>query len=292
MQRQLEYVVVGNSIPGVVAAFWLRKRGFSVGLLELASDSAALESILEVPLTPIRNQRLSGEDFAVAARDELASAGVVTGTAVATGIRLPSGPTRHIVVETSEGQLTAERVVYSPAGIESGLPWIAGLENLYGRGVSMDAWSDAPSFERHAVAIIGSGRRAAEQALIARAAGTSPIILSPFAQFDRSGLSDQLLANAIDVQEGEAVVEVTTDVSGYVAGVKTMNAGGREQVVSVAAVFLAQGLVCDWTIFEGLHREVIHPAVMTVGVAAGVKYWDYVAQVAQAKDIADGLSKS
>src|SRR4051812_28339059 len=118
--RRVDVAVVGASIVGVLVALALRKRGVSVAFLEHASDNAALESLLEVPPTPLNPHPVAGGDFAALARDEMASLGVsAEGIALRVSLRGES----DVVVENSEGLgIRTPTLVYSPFGVESGLP--------------------------------------------------------------------------------------------------------------------------------------------------------------------------
>jgi len=182
------------------------------------------------------------------------------------GIALSADPGARIDVLHGDS-LSVSRVVYSPVGTESGLPWIQGLEQLIGRGVSKDAWSDAAFYRGRSVAVIGSGCRAVEQALILADFGALPQIICPNTEMLCGCHRHRLQAAAIPVQQGVTVKGVERDSSGLLCELVTLNSFGSEERMAVSALFLAQGLACDWSIFEGVTREPFHPALAKIGLA-------------------------
>src|SRR5262245_1385709 len=178
-----DFAVVGESVAGVLMALGLRKRGASVVVLEDAYSNGALEGTLTIPPTPISPDVSSGAAFVQRARELLSSSGVVVSPDVfAEAVRLPAASGDVMIQSVRENVIRAARVVYAPIGAESGLSWLPQAASLVGLGVSMDAWSDAPSFAGQQVAVVGSDLRAAEQALLAVAAGAIPTIYCPFAR--------------------------------------------------------------------------------------------------------------
>jgi thioredoxin reductase (NADPH) len=285
-EHRADVAVVGASLTGVLAAIALRKRGRTVALLEHFQDNAALESLLEIPPTPISSGVCSGREFAKLAHQHMRSVGVSeVGTAVRIALR---GGYRHVTVETDRGGgVTSDAVVYSPFGVESGLPWLPQVEALIGKGVSKDAWSDAEFFKGQPVAVVGAARRAAEQAIMAAEAGAKPIILCPLQSFDPCGLGERLQAAACPILKGARVEDVRTGANGAVREVLFTDGAGKNRSEAASAIFLAQGLVCDWGIFGGLTHELTHPAVNKAGIASGLEYWRYGDQIEQAIRLAD-----
>lgn len=275
-QYQYDVAIVGESVPGVLLALRLQRSGSSTILFGNSLDNAGLESLLEVPPTPITGSSMSGLDFSKCVRRELASAGIPSG-GVAIGIALKDS---GAVVRGMIGEIDARRVVFSPLGSESGVPWLPSAEKLVGRGVSKDAWSDAPFFKNRVVAILGSDRRAGEQALIAASCGAKPIIICPDSRFEDRGLGVRLRQSGVIVKEGFTLKSVEVGPTGHLEAIVIIDLAGIEERVVAGALFLAQGLVCDWSVFEGVCREPFHPVLVKVGLADGFKYWDIEAQIA------------
>lgn len=287
--EKVDVAVVGASITGILVALGLRRRGASVMVFDHFLDNAALESLLEVPPTDLNTTRLTGSAFADTSREAMVTAGVgLRGMAV----RLSLPAVGDIVIENSDGnRFGAAQVVYCPFGVETGLPWVANLEDLVGRGVSKDAWSDASFFRGQPVGVVGGDRRAAEQALIAAAAGAKPTLICPRPRLQDDGLRQRLLDASVALEEGKNISEVRTDATGAVGALVLVGQTGGASVMPARALFLAQGLVADWSIFEGAgNREPIHPRLFKAGVASGVPYWDCATQVNQVHHLETEIS--
>jgi thioredoxin reductase len=282
--QRVDVAIVGATITGILTALALRKRGASVAIFDHFLDNAALESILEVPPTALNGEGVTGVTFADLARHSIASVGVDSG-GVAVRVRLlASGNTE--IVNSDDHCVLASSLLYSPFGVEAGVPWVPNIDALIGKGVSKDAWSDAAFFEGQVVAVIGGGRRAAEQALIAAAAGAKPRLICPQKRLDDLGLRKRLLEAAVSIEEGVNVSGVMVDGAGSLKETTLIDRTGRIITTPIRALFLAQGLVCDWSIFEGAEgREPIHPALIKAGLAGGVEYWNYQAQIQQVASI-------
>jgi thioredoxin reductase len=279
-----DVAIVGASLVGVLAALELRGRGASVALFEHVMDNASLESLLEVPLTPQTSHAMPGREFADRVSIRLDELGVrKVGTAV--GVHLRAVDT--LVITTTDGRRhESTQLIYSPFGMESGLPWVPEIEASLGRGAFMDAWSDAAFFRGADVVVIGGDRRAAEQAVLAKEAGAKPTILCPFKAFEGRGLEERIREAEIPTLLDHSVIGLTTDAGGHLLAVQTCHRGERESMSS-RAMFVAQGLVCNWSIFdEAYPRELMHPRVFNAGVASGIPYWDYAKQIHQVSHIA------
>ena len=288
-----DFAVIGESISGVLVALALRDRGASVVLMGI-SENAGIETLIDIPPTPITSAPLSGLDFVECARARLASAHllpIADPNEYVQKVCLPAGGA-EVAIENTRGDLIrASRVIYSPNGLESGLPWIPEVAELYGRGVSMCAWSDASYFAGKPVGIVGAGRRAAEQAILAHQAGAIPTIFCPFESFEPCGLEAHLAGRNVEILEAVSIEQVIADESGLCELSLVRNSGVGFKV-SARGLFLAQGLVCDWELFG--HRsalEPIHPRLIKVGLASGLPYWDLRAHIEQAERLVKELAR-
>lgn len=188
--------------------------------------------------------------------------------------------TRQIQVTVIEDAIyEADQLIYSPIGHEIGLASLPNAADFLGVGVSMDAWSDAYFFKGNPVAIYGCGRRAAEQALIAALAGAIPTIYCAQTHFNANGLDQQLHQAGIAILEKTEVRSLDATLTQMLSRLSLIGADGAQVFRNVSALFLAQGLVCDWGVFNLSADQLACKSLIVTGLASGIPYWDYLAQV-------------
>jgi thioredoxin reductase len=270
--RTVGVAVVGYNVVGCLCAIEVRAHGHSVALLDYTEENGALESMIAVPPSLLNHAPVAGETFAELVRSRVALDGIIAAGSASRIVRVGDG----FVIEMFIGEdVSARKVVFATVGVERAAPEF--YEHL-GVGVSTEAWSDAPLLRGASVAVVGGGRRAAEQALVALRSGVGTVVvLCERTSADFGELAQQMKDSGIHVRTG-------TKVTGLVPGPNRrlrcihIRAGGIDTTLDVEYVFLARGLQCDWSALGGGPIAGVYLA----GAAAGISSDDRPGLVADA----------
>jgi len=285
---RLDVVVVGHGLSGVLAAIRAQARGLTVAVIGNPSDSAALESLFEIPPTDLNPYPISGKLFSELVAKKFQELGVTVGSMATEIVFIPQ--TRQVQVTVIEDAIyEADQLIYSPIGHEIGLASLPNAADFLGVGVSMDAWSDADFYKGHPVAVYGCGKRAAEQALIAALAGAIPTICCAQTHFNAGGLDQQLHQAGIAILERTEIRSLDAAPTRKLSQLSLIGADGEHVFRTVSALFLAQGLACDWGVFNLSAEQLARKSFLVAGLASGIPYWDYLAQVQDVDRVVDEL---
>lgn len=274
----IEIAVVGSSVAGALAAIRAKTLGFNVTMFGHAKDSGSLESIFEVPVTFLNSKPVSGRVFSELFSEQSEILGIKAG-GIATKIGFHPQSTKLQIETLEEVVFEACQLVYSPFGSETGLLSLPCAEPFLGIGVSMDAWSDAKYYLGQPVGVYGCGKRAAEQALIAASAGAMPTIYCAEFSFNSYGLNQLLFGAGVEIFKRIEVRSLEASPSGILRGMKVTNADGNSFSQEIGALFLAQDLICDWSIFNVPAKKLLVHSFIVTGIANDIPYWDYDSQI-------------
>jgi len=277
---KFDVAVIGNCLAGCVCALQLIENGVSVIILSLLDDNATLKDIVKIHDTPFYSGTITGTELAMLINGIFDSNDVEYGRC-AKCIDLYESGIR--IVDADDNVIKVERVVYAPCGSEIGASDLQ-AERFYGLGVSMSASSDAAWYAEKEVAILGSGPRAAEEALMCVLSGVKLVnILSESFQPDFKQMGDEISGNpAIKVYTGVEMRTLNNDAEGKLQSVSFLDSENRRRDLEVKCLFLARGLKNCWKGFvdeRNVDKALIERVVIPVGLAAGISYWDYSAQV-------------
>ena len=182
----------------------------------------------------------------------------------------------------------AKKVVCAPAGNE---PHVTGrLHELLGRGVSMDAWSDAPfaADYKAPTVVIGCGLRAAEEALQCLRAGVADVLVVCDGETCFGSLERLVDESPIRIAKHARVGELHSNETGeHLAAVDLIEREGVRRV-PCGLVFLARRVECNTTLIDA-HRA--NPNLVLAGLAHGIPSDDYPAMVADVRRVVEEVCR-
>ena len=160
-QKRYDLIVVGGGPAGCTAALYAARAGFSVLVLEKQAMGGQMATTSNVENYPGFERGIDGWALAEKMAAGAARFGAQTAYDEVTGLELAAQPK---VVHTSGGDLLAGAVVFA-AGASPRLLGLPEEQELLGRGVAYCATCDGMFYKGRAVAVVGGGNSAAEDAL-------------------------------------------------------------------------------------------------------------------------------
>jgi thioredoxin reductase len=284
IQTKQDYAVIGFSIAGIAAALELASAGSSVSLINYLYDTTDVPGFLFVGPTGLNGQELPGSEFEALAMDALDKAGVRVETGlILTGLHaefeneLPLQFVGDFAAQ--QRPLSVNAAIFAPNGTEPGLSSRLGVEKFFGYGVSYSAWADGRFFRGKPVAVIGCGNRALEEGCIAAEwASSTTVICQDTLKNATDSLRARVAANrSIVIRTGAQLDGILSDGQSTVSGVTLVENGERKHL-EVSAVFVAQDLISDWSLWGDEHRAKVlgdQKKLFVSGLARGIEYWDH-----------------
>ncbi len=164
-------IIIGNGPAGISAALYTTRAGIDTTII--GRDYGALGKASEIEnyfgfKEPITGKHLISEGLEQAKR---------LGTKVITGEVVGLSYLDKIIVQTKEGEYTADSVILA-TGSSRSTPGIKGLKEFEGHGVSYCAVCDAFFYRGKDVAVLGNGEYALHEALELLQTSNSVIILT------------------------------------------------------------------------------------------------------------------
>ena len=254
-----DVIVVGESRAGFAAFCGLLELGVNVVLVALATDCGGLDSMVWEQPWP--------KHVAQALQRCRAQISLVE--------RIELGPGFVEVIDDMGRTLRGRFMVFAPFGNSS---WPANDEHLRkfsNKGVSIDVSSDLRYFVQSPVAILGTGSRAAEQALLAANEASEVYILCTTARFAGGRFGNLVGANPkIRVIRGVSAVAPVGDESGRLCAVEFV-AGKRSlaSTLPVVAIFVVAPLAANFDVVGGevsLDAALANQTFELAGIAAGI----------------------
>lgn len=279
----VDCAILGFGIAAVGAALELASQRRSSVVIIHPHDSVCFRGMVTVLPTPLNGRQVTGNEFDDLAISALDGAGV--------SIAQPHffSLTRSNMFELSieamvsgPRRIFADRIIFAPAGTDPITSIRPDMQDYFGTGVSTDAWSDAASYKKTPIAIVGCGSRAIEQCfLVSRYASCTTLLcaesqLTPSAQ---RWLELMPKPFQLDQQFGVRVVSVSRGKRGHLRQIVVQDGSG-ERTLEISALFFAHELSPDWSVLG--NRSVIddliaQKAIIPAGLAAGVPYDDHEA---------------
>jgi len=237
--NEFEIIVAGAGIAGLSAAMTAARLGRKTLLLTGHVPGGLLLSINRIDGYPGFPEGVPGYDLCPMAQEQAAAAGAELVSGELTSI--DSQGDKHLVSTGNNRYLAQVVIVATGASLKTlGVP---GEEQFKGKGVSHCASCDAPMLRNRAVAVIGGGDSALQEALtLAEAAAQVNILQRSAALSAQAAYQQQVLAHpAISVRYNTIVekIEGDTTVTGIIIQDTT---AGTASNLEVAAVFVYIGL--------------------------------------------------
>lgn len=161
MNRNYQVIIIGGGPAGLTAGLYCARSGLNTLLIERGLIGGQITYADRVENYPGFPQGISGIELGQAMHQQATSYGLQTLLAEVSSL-VPQQ--RHNLINTSEGDFTAESVIIA-SGSEFRKLGVPGEAEFLGKGVSYCATCDGPLFKDKAVAVVGGGDAALTEAL-------------------------------------------------------------------------------------------------------------------------------
>lgn len=268
-----DLLVVGSGLAAAAAAVTATRQGARVVCVE--SNDTVLRGMLPIDAAPLAIERATGGalDAALFGPAGLRIARVSSSTE---DLRLAGG--RVIACDPFGTVLAAAtRVVLASGGDEDDDDELRPFVDLYVRGLSQCAWSDAPFHRGRPVVVYGNADHAGEEALHALAVGCRVEIISPGAFALKRASVRAALRGRVQVRE-HAVLDTLLAEDGKLARVRVVRDGRREEI-EADAFFHARELRISDRLRALADAAVAEVGAVLAGETAGVPAWHHAALV-------------
>lgn len=240
----VDIAVVGGGLAGLNAALQAAQLGRRCTLFCGAAPGGLLLSIESIQGLPDYPEGVAGYELGPMTQEAALDAGADCLSADAQSLRRDGD---RWLVSSAEGSVRARAVILAP-GSDLRMLSVPGEERLAGKGVSHCASCDAPMLRSRAVAVVGGGDAACQEALTTAVhAREVHLLVRGHALRAQKVWQDRIAAQRnIVPRYGAAVAEILGDST--VRGVRLV--GGDE--LAVDAVFVYAGLVPNTGWLDGL----------------------------------------
>jgi thioredoxin reductase (NADPH) len=241
-------LIVGSGPAGLTSALYAARANLHPIVIEGAEAGGQLMLTTEVENYPGFPTGILGPELMGKMREQAGRFGAEFVTANATKVDL-SGSPFHVWVD--DERYTGKSVIIS-TGAKAKMLGLDSERKLLGRGVSTCATCDGFFFRSKALAVVGGGDSALEEAIFLTRFATKVTIVHRRDRLRASKvMQDRAYANPkIDFAWNSVVEEVVGDDA--VCGVKLRNVeDGSESNLDVAGVFVAIGHLPNTELFEG-----------------------------------------
>lgn len=268
--RLLDAVVIGGGLAGLHAAGEIARAGLRCVCLAGASPGGLLLSIESVQDVPGHPDGIPGYDLGPMAMEAAMDAGCEVRGEQATSISPGADASAPWTVTTESGEALQARALVLATGSRLRTLGVPGEETFTGKGVGHCASCDAPMLRGQAVAVVGGGDAACQEALTLAAHGCRvQMLVRGAALRARAAWRERIVATpAIEVSFGARVAAIVGDRA--VRAVQLDD--GR--VLAVAAVFVYIGLAPDLALLGDGHAQqmrLMPDAAGRVPVDAGLR---------------------
>ena len=238
MSSAYDVIIIGGGPAGLSAGLYTSRAGLKTLLVEKGMVGGQITNAELVENYPGFPDGISGFDLGDSIHRQATRFGLETVSADVTGVEFGG---LEKLIKTSEGDYTARAVIIAGGAALQRLG-VPGEEDLTGRGVSYCATCDGAFFRDKAVAVIGGGDSAVEEALLLTRFVSKVLIIHRRDQLRASKIvQERAFANdKIEFMWDTVVDGITGDdrVTGLnVRNVKT----NQTSTIEVAAAFIYVG---------------------------------------------------
>jgi len=238
MSSDYDVIIIGGGPAGLSAGLYTSRAGLKTLLIEKGIMGGQITSAEMVENYPGFPDGISGFDLSDNMYRQASRFGIGIVSSEVTGVDLGG---RNKVIKTGEGDYTARAVIIA-GGAELQRLGVPGEEYLTGKGVSYCATCDGAFFRDKAMAVIGGGDSAVEEAILLTRFASKVIIIHRRDQLRASKIAQQrAFANEKIEFVWDTVVE---GISGdeRVTGLNVRNVKTNEtSAIEVSAAFIYVG---------------------------------------------------
>ena len=232
-------VIVGAGPAGIAAALLARGAGLDLRLVEARAETGGQLHRTWSQLRGVTDHEGDGVSYAAVLRARLLEAGVAPETSLEIAGLARRGAGLELAL--AGGGTIGARAVLIATGLRPRTLDVPGERELTGRGVSISATRDRERFAGRAVAVVGGGDAAFENALLLAAAGCAVTLVVRGAPRAREEFRTQVAATRrITLLEGTEVVAIRGESEVTGVDVRTRD---RRRTLEVAGVFVKAGSI-------------------------------------------------
>jgi len=269
-KRSEKVVILGTGPAGLTAALYTARADLSPLVVEGIQPGGQLTTTVDVENYPGFEESIDGTSLVGKMRRQAERFGArfVGGEAVAADFSgLP------LKVSLSGGEVLESTAVVIATGATAKYLGLESERKLIGRGVSACATCDGAFYRNKAVAVVGGGDTAMEEALFLSRLASSVTLIHRRDRFRASRImGERVLANDKITVVWDTVVEEVLDVErNEVTGLRLKNVGtGETSRLDVDGVFMAIGHKPNTDPFKGLMDMDEQGFIKTAGAATSV----------------------
>lgn len=244
-----DIAVIGGGPAGLTAALYAARAGKSVTVYERECIGGQITRAPQVENYP-GTGRISGLQLgdSMAAQTEAAGA-VISLTDVQKIVKESSGFFR---LDTDDGECYAKAVIYA-CGARPKTLGLPGEEELIGHGISYCALCDGSFFREQAVAVVGGGNSAFDDALLLSKRCSHVTLIHRRSSFR----AEQVLVERVKQRNNislltDMTVSELIQENGQLTGLALKSKIGKDETLPVSGLFAALGRLPDTQVLIGL----------------------------------------
>lgn len=239
-----DIIVVGGGPAGLTAALYARRANKSVLIIEKGSFGGQITFSPKVENIP-GFQEVTGNEFAEKLVEQVLSQEAEVECAEV--LEIKDGQYKTVV--TDSGEFTGKAVIIA-TGAKHRMLGLAGEEDLVGEGISFCAVCDGAFYAGKAVAVIGGGNSALQEAILLSDLAKKVFVVQNLDFFTgEQKLVEKLEAkDNVEIILGNTVEELLGETE--LKGIIIKNSDGDTKTLDLDGMFVAIGLVPQNEIFK------------------------------------------
>ena len=250
MDTIYDIVVIGSGPAGLTAAIYALRAGKSVMVLEKSAFGGQVTFSPKIENYPGAGT-VSGNELADKMLDQALSLGADVNLDTVTGVSVGDDGLKKVITE--DGEYICRAVIVA-VGVKHRLLGVPGEEEMLGEGISFCAVCDGAFYKDKAVAVIGGGNSALQEAVLLSETSSHVTVVQNLDFFTGEAKLVETLKGKDNVSfiMGTVVKEVLSE-NGELKGLRLAKAeSGEESVLDCDGVFVAIGLIPSNGIFAEL----------------------------------------
>ena len=254
LTRMIDVAIVGAGPAGLAAGVYAARAGLSTVLFEALMVGGQLTSIDHLENYPGFAQGVNGFEIAFAMREQAERFGakIVSEQVVKVQPSVDEQDNPMFVLETVGRSYQAKTVILAMGAKPRQLP-IEGIETLVGRGVSYCATCDGSFFKEQAVAVVGGGNSAFDNALLLSERCSHVTLIHRSDRFR----AEQILVDRVKQRNNislltDMTVSELIQENGQLTGLALKSKIGKDDTLPVCGLFVALGRLPDTQVLVNL----------------------------------------